>query len=220
VGRENKLTTLLSISQAGEVQTPAGKVITRTTVAFLLRNARHYAGIWGWSGYELRKLIPPRISEEQAERILTNLKRNRENSYGFGKKKWLTSRVICGICGHRYNLRRKHGCACPRSDSMRACPPCPNVKIPWRKLSYNVWDTFVQCITGLDALELAIKDKRQAWKAQKANIERQVRGLQEQLNHLQQKRRQYSWQQAEGIRTEEELLAAHMTWCLVIREGD
>jgi hypothetical protein len=67
----------------------------------------------------------------------------------------------------------------------------------------------VQCITDLDALELVVKDKRRAWKAQKANIERQVSRLQEQVSRLQQKRRLYSWQQAEGIITEEELLAAH-----------
>jgi hypothetical protein len=170
--------------RARDVRTPAGTVITRSTVAVVLRNARRYAGIWDWSGYELRNLIPPRISEEQAERILANLKRNRENSYGFGKRKWLTSRIICGICGRKYILK-KHGCACPRSDPMWARPPCPNVKIPWRRLSYGVWDTFVQCITGLDALELAVEDKRRAWKAQKANIERQVRGLQEQVTRLQ-----------------------------------
>jgi ribosomal protein L37E len=184
-------------------------MITHSTVAVVLRNARRYSGIWDWSGYELRNLIPPRIPEEQAERILANLKHNRENSHGFGKRKWLTSRVICGICGRRYNLRKKHGCACVRSNPMRAYPPCPSVRITWRRLSYDVWDTFVQCITGLDALELAVKDKRRAWKVQRANIERQVRGLQEQVSRLQQKRRQYSWQQAEGIITEEELLAAH-----------
>ena len=195
--------------QARDVRTPAGTMITRSTVAVVLRHARRYAGIWDWSGYELRNLIPPQISEEQAEHILANLKRNCENSYGFGKRKWLTSRVICGICGRRYNLRRKHGCACLRSDPMRASPPCPNVIITWRRLSYAVWDTFVQCITTLDALELSVKDKRRAWKIQQANIERQVRGLQEQVRRLQQKRRQYSWQQAEGIITEEELLAAH-----------
>jgi len=72
-----------------------------------------------------------------------------------------------------------------------------------------VWDTFVECITGIDALELAVKDKRRAWKAQKAKIERQVRGLQEQISRLQQKRRQYSWQQAEGIITDGELRTAH-----------
>jgi DNA invertase Pin-like site-specific DNA recombinase len=195
--------------QVRDVRTPAGKVITRTTVGSVLCNARRYAGIWDWSGYELRNLIPPRISEEQAERILANLKRNRENSYGFGKRKWLTSRVICGICGRRYNLRKKHGCACLRSDPMRACPPCPNVIIPWPRLSDGVWHTFVEAISSLDALELVVKDKRRAWKAQKANIERQVSGLQEQVSRLHQKRRQYSWQQAEGIITEEELLAAH-----------
>jgi len=194
--------------QARDVRTPGGRVITRSTVAVVLRNARRYAGIWDWGGYELRNLIPARISEEQAERILANLQRNREKSHGFGKSKWLTSRVICGLCGRKYILRKKHGCACVRSDPMRAHPPCSNVMIPWKRLSYNVWDTFVQCVTGFEALELAVKDKRRAWKAQKAGIERQMRDLQEQVSRLEQKRRLYSWQQAEGIITEEELLSA------------
>jgi DNA invertase Pin-like site-specific DNA recombinase len=195
--------------QSRDVSTPAGKVITRSTVAVVLRNARRYAGIWDWSGYQLRDLIPPRISEEQAERILDNLKRNRENSYGFGKRKWLTSRVICGICGRKYNLRIKHGCACIHSDITRAYPPCSSPRIPWRKLSDHVWDTFVQCIMGLDTLELFVEDKRQAWEKQKANMERQIKEVQEQLSKLQKKRRQYSWQQAEDIITDEELLTAH-----------
>jgi len=62
---------------------------------------------------------------------------------------------------------------------------------------------------GLDSLELIVDDKRQAWKKQKANMERQIKGVREQLSKLQSKRRQYSWQQAEGIITDEELLAAH-----------
>ena len=202
----NRITRKL---QARGIITPAGKVITRSTVAVVIRNARRYAGIWDWSGYQLRDLIPARISEEQAERILANLKRNRENSYGFGKRKWLTSRVICGICKRRYNLRKKHGCACVRSDLTRAYPPCPSPRIPWRRLSDQVWDTFVQCIMGLDTLELAVEDKRQAWEKQKTNIERQIKEVREQLSKLQHKRRQYSWQQAEGIITSEELLAAH-----------
>jgi hypothetical protein len=195
--------------QARRVRTPSGKIITRSTVATVLRNARRYAGIWDWGGYELRDLIPPRITEEQAECILANLKRNRENSYGFGKRKWLTSRVICGICGRRYNLRIKHGCACLRSDINKAYPPCPSPNITWKRLSYEVWDTFVQCLLGLDSLELIVEDKRQAWQKQRASIERQIHGVREQLSKLHQKRRQYSWQQAEGIITEEELLAAH-----------
>jgi hypothetical protein len=79
----------------------------------------------------------------------------------------------------------------------------------WHRLSEAVWGSFVECITDLDALELAVKDKRQAWKAQKAKIERQVKVLQAQANRLQQKRRQYSWQQAEGIITDDELRMAH-----------
>jgi hypothetical protein len=195
--------------QARGVSTPAGKVITRSTVAVVLRNARRYAGIWDWSGYELRDLIPPRISEEQAERILANLKRNRENSYGFGKRKWLTSRVICGICGRKYNLRIKHGCACLRSDINKAYPPCPSPNITWKRLSYDVWDTFVQCLLGLDTLELMVDDKRHAWEKQKASMDRQIKEVREQLGKLQRKRRQYSWQQAEGVITDEELLSAH-----------
>ena len=40
-------------------------------------------------------------------------------------------------------------------------------------------------------------------------MERQGRALQEQVDRLQRKKRQYSWQQAEGIITDQELLIAH-----------
>ena len=106
-------------------------------------------------------------------------------------------------------MRIKHGCACLRSDINKAYPPCPSPNITWKRLSYEVWDTFVQCLLGLDTLELMVDEKRQAWEKQKANMDRQRKELQEQLNKLQRKRRQYSWQQAEGIITDEELLAAH-----------
>ena len=62
---------------------------------------------------------------------------------------------------------------------------------------------------GLDTLELMVEDKRQAWEQQRANMDRQIREVREQLSKLQQKRRQYSWQQAEGIITEEELRTAY-----------
>ncbi|MFC1977775.1 recombinase family protein [Chloroflexota bacterium] len=194
------------VLQEREVRAPvSNNIITRATVASVLRNARRYAGVWHWGGYELRNLIPARISEEQAERILANLKRNREKSFGFGKGKWLTSRVVCGVCGHRYALNTKSACVCLRSDPLVAQPPCYNVRISWRRLSFTVWDTFIQAMTDFDALELCVKDKRRSWKAQRAKIERQVKVLEEQSRHLEQKRRQYSWQQAEGIISEEEL---------------
>ena len=195
--------------QARGVRAPiSNKIITRTTVASVLRNAKRYAGIWHWGGYELRNLIPSRISEEQAESILANLKLNREKSFGFGKRKWLTSRVICGVCGHRYGLNTNSGCICLRSNPMVAQPPCHNIRISWRRLSRAVWNTFIDAMTDLHALELCVKDKRRAWEVQKSKIERQVKTFEEQSRHLAQKRRQYSWQQAEGIISEEELRMA------------
>jgi hypothetical protein len=90
-----------------------------------------------------------------------------------------------------------------------SCYLCPNVSVKWQALSREVWDRFVDAITTLDALEIAVKDKRKAWKAQKASMERQVSALDEQLGQLDKKRRLYSWQQAEGIITEVELVAAY-----------
>jgi DNA invertase Pin-like site-specific DNA recombinase len=195
--------------QKREVRAPfSNKIVTRSTVASVLSNARRYAGIWHWGGYELRNLIPPRISEEQAERILANLKRNHKQSLGFGKRKWLTSRVICGVCGHRYALNTKNGCVCYRSNPMMTQPPCPGVRVSWKRLSHVVWDTFIEAMTSFDALELCIKDKRRAWRVQKAKIECESKALEEHLRHLEQKRRQYSWQQAEGIITDDELRTA------------
>ena len=195
--------------QARGLRTPIkNRALTRSTVASVLRNSRRYAGIWHWGGYELRNMIPARISEEQAEHILENLKRNRKKSFGFGKSKWLTSRVNCGVCGHRYALNISNGCVCTHSDPMVAQSPCHNIRISWRRLSPTVWETFVEAMSDIHALELCVKDKWHAWKAQKAKIERQVKVLEEQVGHLEQKRRQYSWQQAEGIINEEELRTA------------
>jgi DNA invertase Pin-like site-specific DNA recombinase len=202
----NQLTRELQVK---DVRNTDGKVITRTTVANIINHARRYAGIWDWSGYEIMDLIPARISEEQAGHILDNLKRNHEKIFGFGKRKWMTSRVICGVCGHRYKLRKKNGCTCLHSDPLMAQPTCQNVKIPWRRLSPVVWDKFIQCMASFEALELCVKDKRRAWKNQKAKIKRQVKTLEEQIYRLEQKRRHYSWQQTEGIIDKEELRTAY-----------
>jgi hypothetical protein len=88
------------------------------------------------------------------------------------------------------------------------CVPLSLTVYTWRRLSFAVWDIFIQCLTNFDALELCVKDKWHAWKLQKAKIERDIKALEEQIRHLEQKRRQYSWQQAEGIIREEELRTA------------
>ncbi|MFC2041883.1 hypothetical protein ACFLTV_00025 [Chloroflexota bacterium] len=105
-------------------------------------------------------------------------------------------------------LNTRNGCICYRSDPMVAQPPCPSVRVSWKRLSHAVWDTFIEAMTSFEALELCVRDKRRAWRVQKAKIERETKALEEQLRHLEQKRRQYSWQQAEGIITDEELRTA------------
>jgi DNA invertase Pin-like site-specific DNA recombinase len=206
--RGDSINSITRDLQAKDVSTPYGKLITRATVSSILRHARRYAGIWDWWGCEVRNLIPSRITEKQAEQILANLERNREKSHGFGKRKWLTSRVICGICGRKYNLRKKHGCACIRSDPMRANPPCPNVRITWRRLSNEVWNMFAFMLGNTESLERVVKDRRRSRRTQQKKIIGQVKNLEEQISQLQKKRRQYSWQQAEGIITAEELKSA------------
>jgi hypothetical protein len=88
----------------------------------------------------------------------------------------------------------------------RLQPPCPNIRISWRKLSVVVWDIFAQSLTNVDALELCVKDKWSDWTVQKTKIEGQVKDFEGQISRLEQKRRQYSWQQPEGIISDEELL--------------
>jgi DNA invertase Pin-like site-specific DNA recombinase len=205
--RGRSINGILADLQKKGIRNQRGEVITRSTVYRVLKRARRYAGIWDWCGHEIT-LLPPIITLEQAGQILANLKRNKEKSLGYGKRKWLTSRVYCGLCGRRYILRVRNACACLRSTTERAVPPCTNVTVSWKRLSGLVWYLFINCITSFDTLEVAVQDRREAWKAKKAEIETKARNLQEQVAKLQQKRRLYSWQQAEGI-ISEELLAAH-----------
>ncbi|GAG32618.1 unnamed protein product, partial [marine sediment metagenome] len=60
--RGNSINQITRDLLARDMRKPAGTIITRSTVASVLRHARRYAGIWDWSGYELKDLIPPRIS--------------------------------------------------------------------------------------------------------------------------------------------------------------
>lgn len=189
------------------IQTPSGKLVTRSTVALILRNAKRYAGVWDWGGHEIEGLIPARISMEKANAILANLKHNREKSFGFGKRKWLTGRVICGLCKTRkYSLQEKRHCHCTRSEPLEANPPCPSPKIRWHKLSDRVWNLFIANLMHSDMLLLAVVGKRKEWEQQSASIDSQIKEIEKQVSRLQEKRRLYSWQHAEGIITNSELL--------------
>jgi DNA invertase Pin-like site-specific DNA recombinase len=194
--------------QGRGVRTPLGRVITRSTVALILRKARRYAGIWDWGGHQITGLIPPRISVEKAEAILANLKRNREYSFGFGKRKWLTGRVICGLCWTKYRLRGQGSCECRRASKLEASSPCPSPRIRWQKLSQRVWDLLLANLMHLDIVRLVLEKRRAEWEQEKANIEAQIQKIQEQVDGLHRRRRLYSWQHSEGIIGDREVLDA------------
>ena len=195
--------------QTRGIRTPSGKLITRSTVALILRKARRYAGIWDWAGQEIEGLIPPRFSIEKAQAILANLKHNRERSFGFGKRKWLTGRVFCGLCRTKYRLREHGCCECRRASPVEASPSCSSPRIRWYKLSDRVWNLLTANLMHSDMLLLAVEGKRKEWEQQKANIDRQVSDIEKQALRLQEKRRLYSWQHAEGIISDKELLGAN-----------
>jgi len=62
---------------------------------------------------------------------------------------------------------------------------------------------------NLDVLRLAIEGKRKEWEQQHTNNENQIQKIGEKVERLQQKRRLYSWQHAEGIISDKELLDAN-----------
>lgn len=192
--------------QSRGVRTPQGKIINRNTVALILSKARRYAGIWDWGGFELRGLIPPRISMEKTQVIQANLKHNRERSFGFGKRKWLTGRVICGLCRTRYRLRGQGNCECRRASRLETSSPCPGPKIRWSKLSDRVWNLLLANLSHLDVLNLELERRRGEWKREKAKIECQVNEIQVKIENLQRRRRLYSWQHGEGIIGDREVL--------------
>jgi len=190
------------------IVTPQGKVITRSTVALILRKARRYAGIWEWGGHEIKGLIPPRITLEKVEKILSNLKRNQERSQGFGKRKWLTGRVICGICGRHYHLRIKAGCCCSRGNPLETQPPCAAPRIAWNKLSDRTWMLLMVNLVHVETLFPQLEKRRLEWQEQRADIDKQIEDLRNQTSKLHEKRRLLSWQHSERVINDEELLNA------------
>lgn len=190
------------------VLTPQNKLITRSTVALILRKAKRYAGIWEWGGHEIKGLIPPRVTLEKAEKILSNLKRNQERSHGFGKRKWLTGRVICGLCGRRYCLRVKAGCCCRRGDPLVTQPPCLAPRMTWNKLSDRAWLLLMANLLHVDTLFPQLERRRVEWQKQRADIEKQIEDLRNQTSKLHEKRRLLSWQHSERVISDQELLDA------------
>lgn len=148
---------------------------------------------------------------EVAETIEANMKRNRELSYGWGKRKWLTSRVRCGICGGSYSLELgKKRCHCRRSNWLeRLAPPCKAPKISYRKLESIVWEALIANIVQPTVLRQKLIELRQRWQEERSIVHRQLSYVEAQIKRLEDKRVRLLWQHGEGLITDEELKMRH-----------
>mgnify|MGYP000418543344 CR=1 FL=1 len=185
-----------------------GITITRDTVRKILKHARVYAGVYKWGEYKIRGLIRnPRISEDEAAIIEANMKQNREKSLGFGKRKWLTGRVFCGVCGRKYALemgaRRCHCRARTRLEYLNPCLTSPVVS--YKKLEQVVLNLLNDSLATPENVERALLEMKQNCEEEESKVHHEVGILTHTLSQLTEKKKRLSWQHSEGLLSNEEL---------------
>lgn len=104
------------------IPTAKGSPWERSSVGSILKNAKLYAGTNSYKDIDIPDNVDrPVLTQNQADAVYARLKVNKEKSYGFGKRKWLTGRVFCGSCGRRYALSGR-SCRCNGRDAIEKCP--------------------------------------------------------------------------------------------------
>jgi hypothetical protein len=183
-----------------------GNLIQRSAVSRILKKARVYAGIIVWNGTEIRgKVENPIISEAEADVIDKRLKRNKENSHGFGKRTWLTGRVFCGLCGRRYNLNARKGCYCNGADN-RNPTTCAAPSIGFMEVNKLTYGTFVLAFTDPDQFAERMKLIVQGWESEE-NLLQEIHGQWKRRQDERDKRRRLlSFQHEMGGLTNEEYI--------------
>jgi site-specific DNA recombinase len=157
----------------------SGGPIHRSSVTRVLRNAKAYSGIIHWREHEIRGKVEPIITEAEAELILLRLKRNKELSYGAGKRMWITGRVFCSICGRRYVLDGRKGCHCNGNDN-RVPNRCNSPKIPLHELNALAYGAMSFALIEPDAVIEQARKTHEAWQKEKHEWE----GLQQQAKSI------------------------------------
>lgn len=183
-----------------------GVSLTRDTVRKILKHARVYAGIYHWGGIDIAGLVPSRITIEQAEIIEANMRRNREQSYGWGKRKWLTGQVYCGVCNGKYALEKgKKRCHCRKDSKLEYVNPCSAPKIAYRKLESMVWLALMQNLSQPQVLKQHLIELRENWQTERDKINQQAQNMATQLKRLKDKKHRLLWQHEEGMLGNDEL---------------
>jgi len=192
--------------QARDVRGASGGLIHRSSVNRVMANARSYAGIITWSGIEIKgKVEDPIITEADAAVIADRIQQNKEKSYGFGKRKWLTGRVYCGICGRRFNLDSKKGCLCNGADN-RSPAKCPAPKVGLTELSALAYGTMIMALSDPQAVIKQAQDSHDSWERQKQLHDELVIRNVKQQEESEKRRRLLSFQHEVGGITDVEYL--------------
>jgi hypothetical protein len=151
-----------------------GGLVHRSHVGRILAHARVYAGQVPWRQdgviYLLKDKLEPAISVQQAEVIEASMQKNKERSYGFGKRKWLTGRVFCDYCGARYRLDAKKGCSCNRSDK-RHPNRCPAPKVGLKHLEDSARKVLMSAFLKPETIVENAGKMRAEWETRKSAAE-------------------------------------------------
>jgi len=190
--------------QARSIKGIGGNLIQRSAVSRILKNAKVYAGVVTWNGIEIRGRVEnPIILEEVTTIIEKRLKTNKEKSYGFGKRTWLTGRVFCGLCGRRYNLNARKGCYCNGSDK-RNPAKCPAPSIGLMELTRLSYGTMILAFTEPKLFVERMKLVVEGWESE-ANEVKEMHERKKNRQHERDKRRRLlSFQHEMGGLTDEE----------------
>jgi site-specific DNA recombinase len=205
IAGESSSTITVDLQKRGVLSATGGK-IHRSAVSRVLSHARVYAGILEWNGYSILGKVEPIITEDEANIIAERLKRNKEKSYGFGKRKPLTGRIFCGLCGRRYSLDAKKGCRCNGSDP-RNPAKCPAPKIGLKTLTDCIYEALGLAMMDDEALIKRTAELREKWEKETVEIEGMFRDKKEQLANFDKRRRLLSVQHELGGITDDEYVS-------------
>jgi len=161
-------------------------------------------GLQFWDQNKIKgKVEKPIITEDLASIIAEKLKRNKELSYGFGKRKPLTGRTFCGLCDRRYNLDAKKGCYCNGSDP-RNPNRCSAPRVGLKKLTNLAFGAVFTALMDNQALVKRSAELRERWEKETAEVARQLRDKESQREAFEKRRRLLSYQHEHGGLTDEE----------------
>jgi len=150
-------------------------LISLSTVNSVLKNAKAYAGVYTYNKYtdhpiEIHGKIEPIITMQEAELIAERKLRNKEQSYGYGKRTWLTGRVFCEICQCRYTITTDRSCYCNGSDRQHKTK-CPAPKVGIKKLSKLVYKKLIYALSEPEAIMEQVQKNHDKWEAESAHIQ-------------------------------------------------